>query len=122
MARPPGSSGWAAGTLHVTLRSVPDAIPLQVEGLTRRYGRLVGLDGLDLELRAGECVALIGANGSGKSTAIRTMAGLLEPSEGTVRICGHDPHTEPDGEAARAALALVPDSPLLYDDLTVRQH
>ena len=101
---------------------MPDALPLKVEGLTRRYGRLVGLDGLDLELRAGECVALIGANGSGKSTAIRTMAGLLEPSDGTVRICGHDPHSEPDGEEARAALALVPDTPLLYDDLTVRQH
>lgn len=101
---------------------MPEVLPLQVEGLTRRYGRLVGLDGLDLRLRAGECVALIGANGSGKSTAIRTMAGLLEPSEGSVRICGHDPHTEPDGEVARAALAVVPDAPLLYDDLTVRQH
>jgi ABC-2 type transport system ATP-binding protein len=101
---------------------VPDDLPLRVKGLTRRYGRLVGLDGLDLTLKAGECVALIGANGSGKSTAIRTMAGMLEPSEGTVRICGHDPHTEPDAEGARAALALVPDAPLLYDDLTVRQH
>ena len=90
--------------------------------LTRRYGRLVGLDSLDLEIRPGECVALIGANGSGKSTAVRTISGLLEPSEGTVRICGHDPHSEPDAEAARAALALVPDTPLLYDDLTVRQH
>ena len=50
------------------------------------------------------------------------MAGLLEPSGGSVRICGHDPHTEPDAEEARAALALVPDTPLLYDDLTVRQH
>ena len=87
---------------------MPDDLPLSVKGLTRRYGRLVGLDGLDLTLKAGECVALIGANGSGKSTAIRTMAGMLEPSEGTVRICGHDPHTEPDAEGARAALALVP--------------
>jgi ABC-type multidrug transport system ATPase subunit len=101
---------------------VPDTPPLWVDGLTRSYGRLIGLDKLDLTLKAGECVALIGANGSGKSTAIRTMAGLLEPSDGTVRICGHDPHSEPDGEAARAALALVPDTPLLYDDLTVRQH
>jgi ABC-type multidrug transport system ATPase subunit len=101
---------------------VPDDLPLSVKGLTRRYGRLVGLDGLDLTVKAGECVALIGANGSGKSTAIRTMAGMLEPSEGSVRICGHDPHTEPDAEGARAALALVPDAPLLYDDLTVRQH
>jgi ABC-2 type transport system ATP-binding protein len=39
-----------------------------------------------------------------------------------VRVCGHDPHSEPDAEAARAALALVPDTPMLYDDLTVRQH
>ena len=101
---------------------VPDTPPLWVDGLTRSYGRLVGLDKLDLTLKAGECVALIGANGSGKSTAIRTMAGLLEPSGGSVRICGHDPHTEPDAEEARAALALVPDTPLLYDDLTVRQH
>ena len=101
---------------------MPDTPPLWVDGLTRSYGRLVGLDKLDLTLKAGECVALIGANGSGKSTAIRTMAGLLEPSGGSVRICGHDPHSEPDAEEARAALALVPDTPLLYDDLTVRQH
>jgi ABC-2 type transport system ATP-binding protein len=101
---------------------VRDALPLEVHGLTRRYGRLVGLRALDLELRGGECVALIGANGSGKSTAVRTIAGLLEPSDGSVRICGHDPHAEPGGESARAALALVPDAPLLYEDLTVRQH
>jgi ABC-2 type transport system ATP-binding protein len=101
---------------------VSDTLPLQVEGLTRSYGRLVGLGGLSLRLKAGECVALIGANGSGKSTAIRTMAGLLEPTDGTVRICGHDPHAEPDAEQARAALALGPDAPLLNDALTVRQH
>jgi ABC-2 type transport system ATP-binding protein len=95
---------------------------LTVEGLSRSYGRLVGLHPFDLTLQPGECVALIGANGSGKSTAVRTIAGLLEPSAGTVRICGHDPHAEPDAEQARALLALVPDTPLLYDDLTVRQH
>ena len=99
-----------------------DAIPLQVTGLARHYGRLVGLAHFDLELGPGQCVALIGANGSGKSTAVRTISGQLEPTEGTVRVCGHDPHREPDAEAARAALALVPDAPMLYDDLTVRQH
>jgi ABC-2 type transport system ATP-binding protein len=96
--------------------------PLELSGLQRSYGRLVALDGLSLTVAAGECVALIGANGSGKSTAVRTIAGLLEPSGGSVRVCGHDPHREPAAEAARAALALVPDSPVLYDDLTVRQH
>src|SRR3954470_19389925 len=96
--------------------------PLEASGLRRAYGRLVALAGLDLAVEAGECVALVGANGSGKSTAVRAIAGLLEPSGGEVRICGHDPHEEPDTEAARAALGLVPDTPLLYDDLTVRQH
>jgi ABC-2 type transport system ATP-binding protein len=95
---------------------------LETTALSRSYGRLVALERLDLTVRAGECVALIGANGSGKSTAVRTIAGLLEPSGGAVRVCGSDPHREPEAEAARAALALVPDAPLLYDDLTVRQH
>jgi ABC-2 type transport system ATP-binding protein len=96
--------------------------PLETTGLRREYGRLVALAGLDVTVAAGECVALIGANGSGKSTAVRAIAGLLEPTAGAVRVCGHDPHTEPDAERARAALALVPDTPLLYDDLTVREH
>src|SRR4051794_41086394 len=95
---------------------------IEVAGLRREYGRLVALAGLNLVVGAGECVALVGANGSGKSTAVRAVAGLLEPSGGTVRVCGHDPHREPDAEDARAALALVPDTPLLYDDLPVRQH
>jgi ABC-type multidrug transport system ATPase subunit len=101
---------------------VPNELALDVRGLSRSYGRLVALARLDLKLRAGECVALIGANGSGKSTAVRTIAGQLEPSDGSVLICGIDPHVEPGAQEARAALALVPDTPLLYDDLTVRQH
>src|SRR3954451_1763541 len=99
-----------------------DVAPLEVVGVRREYGRLVALAGLDLTVAGGECVALVGVNGSGKSTAVRAIAGLLEPSAGSVRICGHDPHREPDAEHARAALALVPYTPLLYDDLTVRQH
>jgi ABC-2 type transport system ATP-binding protein len=96
--------------------------PLETRGLARSYGRLEALAGLNLSVEAGECVALIGANGSGKSTAVRTIAGLLEPSGGTVRVCGCDPHREPEAQRARAELALVPDAPVLYDDLNVRQH
>jgi ABC-2 type transport system ATP-binding protein len=96
--------------------------PLRTSALRREYGRLVALAGLSLTVGPGECVALIGANGSGKSTAVRAIAGLLEPTRGTVRVCGRDPHAEPEAEDARAALALVPDTPLLYEDLTVRQH
>ena len=74
---------------------------LETDGLNRVYGRLVALAGLDLTVSADECDALVGANGSGKSTAVRAIAGLLEPTAGTVRICGHDPHAEPEAEQAR---------------------
>jgi hypothetical protein len=100
--------------------AAPSTWPLETAALGRSFGRLVALAGLDLSVEAGECVAVIGANGSGKTTAVRTIAGLLEPSEGSVRVCGFDPHREPEAEQARAALALVPDSPLLYDDLGAR--
>ncbi|UTI65495.1 ABC transporter ATP-binding protein [Paraconexibacter antarcticus] len=95
---------------------------LRARGIAHSYGRLEALAGLTLDVRPGECVALIGANGSGKSTAVRIIAGMLAPTSGTVEIAGADPHVEPDGEQARAALALVPDNPLLYDDLTIAEH
>jgi ABC-2 type transport system ATP-binding protein len=101
---------------------VPVAPPLETNGLGRTFGELEALSDFTLTLAPGECVALLGPNGSGKSTALRTIAGLLEPSHGTVSICGHDPHREPDAENVRALLAVVPDNPLLYPDLTVREH
>ncbi|MEA2252594.1 MAG: type transport system ATP-binding protein [Solirubrobacteraceae bacterium] len=99
-----------------------DPPPLKAVGLSRSYGKLQALRDFSLTVVPGQCVALIGANGSGKSTAVRLMAGLLEPSAGEVRVEGFDPHTEPEAEEARARLALVPDNPLLYGDLTVREH
>lgn len=95
---------------------------LAVSGLGRRYGELEALRGFDLEVFAGECVAVIGHNGSGKTTAVRLIAGLLDPSAGVVRVVGAPVHGAPDAIEARAALALVPDTPSLYDDLTVREH
>jgi ABC-2 type transport system ATP-binding protein len=99
-----------------------DPPPLDARQVSRSYGRLVALHDFSLTVAPGRCVALIGANGSGKSTAVRTVAGLLEPTEGTVRIEGFDPHREPEAEQARWRTALVPDNPLLYGDLTVREH
>jgi ABC-2 type transport system ATP-binding protein len=95
---------------------------LAVEGLRRSYGDFEALHGLDLTVEAGECVALIGHNGSGKTTAVRMIGGLIEPSAGSVRVAGWSMHDERSSVAARARLALVPDSPMLYGDLTVREH
>ncbi len=99
-----------------------DPPPLEARELGRSYGQLQALHDFSLTVVPGQCVALIGANGSGKSTAVRTLAGLLEPTAGEVCVEGFDPHREPQAEQARARLALVPDNPLLYGDLTVREH
>jgi ABC-2 type transport system ATP-binding protein len=95
---------------------------LAVHGLSRRFGELAALEGLELELAGGECVAVLGRNGSGKTTAVRLIAGLLEASEGTVEVCGARIDREPSAIEARAALAVVPDSPALYPDLTAGEH
>jgi len=95
---------------------------LAVRGLRKTYGEVVALEGIDLEVAPGECVALIGHNGSGKTTTMRLIAGQLEPTAGTVTVAGVGVHRASDTHRARAALAFVPDSPLLYDDLTVAEH
>lgn len=91
-------------------------------GLARRYGEVTALEHLDVDLRAGEVLAVLGANGSGKTTALRCIAGDLVPTEGSIRVAGADPHVEPEGERARRALAFVPDTPVFYRDLTVEEH
>jgi ABC-2 type transport system ATP-binding protein len=99
---------------------VPNALCLR--GLRKVYGDVVALDGLDLDVAAGECVALIGHNGSGKTTAVRLAAGQLQPTAGTVTVTGIDVTGKADVPQARARLAFVPDTPVLYGDLTVGEH
>ena len=67
------------------------ATAVRFEGVTRRFGEVVALDGLDLTIDVGETVALLGPNGAGKSTAIGLMLGLLKPTSGTVMTLGMTP-------------------------------
>lgn len=83
---------------------------------------MVAVDSLALKVREGECVALMGPNGSGKTTFAELVSGLLEPSGGRVKVCGRSIHLEPEAAAARRDLAYVPDTARLYDDLTVSDH
>jgi ABC-2 type transport system ATP-binding protein len=83
---------------------------------------VAALESLTLRIRAGECVSLMGPNGSGKTTAAELICGLQEPTAGWVRIDGYSMHQEPDSIAARKHLSYVPDNPYLYQDLTVRDH
>jgi len=97
-----------------------DAPPpaLRVKGLTKAYEDLIALEPLTLEVPVGQSVALIGHNGSGKSTFLRMVAGLLDPSAGEVEIAGF----ELGDVEARATTSYLPDDPVLYDDLSLREH
>lgn len=97
-------------------------IVLETQGLSRWYGPVAALDRLDLVMRAGECVAMMGPNGSGKTTAAELICGLREPTAGWARVCGHSVHQEPEAVDARRELAFVPDTPLLYGDLSILDH
>lgn len=91
---------------------------LAADRLTKDYGDLVALEPLDLEVPQGQRVALVGHNGSGKTTFLRMAAGLLDPTAGQVRVLGNPAGTL----EARAALSYLPDSPVLYDDLSLLEH
>lgn len=64
---------------------------LEAKGLVHRYGNTVALDGVDLTVASGECVALLGPHGAGKTTLVRNIIGLIRADEGTVRVAGGDP-------------------------------
>ena len=94
-----------------------DAI-LVAERASKAYGELTALLPLDLAVPAGQLVALIGHNGSGKSTFLRMAAGLLDLSGGTIEVGGSPAGTS----EARSLVSFLPDEPVLYDDLSVREH
>lgn len=90
------------------------------EGVSKTYGELVALDGLELDIQRGEVLGLLGPNGAGKTTALRILCGLLPASAGTVTIDGLDVQREP--LAARRKFGYVPEGAPLYANLSPRQH
>jgi len=91
---------------------------LQVEHLTKKYGRVVAVDDISFALHQGDIVGLLGPNGAGKSTTIKTIAGLLRATAGSITIGGHPNNSR----EAKKQYAYVPEVPELYDMLTVREH
>ena len=67
---------------------LPSLLPLQIEGVVKRFGALTAVNGVTLELKAGECLGLLGPNGAGKSTVIRSIVGRVIPDAGTVSVFG----------------------------------
>jgi ABC-2 type transport system ATP-binding protein len=89
-------------------------------GLTRRFGRLVAVDGVDLTIPRARIFGFLGPNGSGKSTTIRMLCGLLEPSAGTVDVLGF--RMPQDAERLRSKLGYMTQRFSLWDDLTVHEN
>lgn len=91
------------------------ASPLvEVAGLTKRFGPVAALDGLDMALRPGQVVGLLGENGCGKTTLLKILAGVLSGYEGDVRIGGHNP-----GPESKALVSFLPDTSFLPDGARV---
>jgi branched-chain amino acid transport system ATP-binding protein len=95
---------------------------LQLEALTAGYDGAAVIRGLELHVAPGEIVAVLGANGAGKTTALRAVSGLVHPLEGVVRFGGRDLRRVSPSARARLGIAHVPDSRGLFFGLTVGEH
>jgi ABC-2 type transport system ATP-binding protein len=92
---------------------------IQLKHLTKRYGQFTAVDGLDLVIPKGELFGFLGPNGAGKTTTFRMIAGILQPTSGTVEIGGIDILQRP--LEAKQRLGFIPDRPFVYDKLTGRE-
>jgi ABC-2 type transport system ATP-binding protein len=92
---------------------------IEIQNLSRRYGKLDAVNGLSLNVRAGKCYGFFGRNGAGKTTTIKCLLNLLRPDSGTARVFGLDPRK--DEVAMKARLAYVPDQVAFYPWMTVSE-
>jgi ABC-2 type transport system ATP-binding protein len=99
---------------------VATEIAVQTRGLRKTFGPVVAVEGLDLEIRRGEVFGVLGPNGSGKTTTIRMLCGLLTPSAGDATVVGYDLRTQQS--EIRRSIGYMSQRFGLYDDLTVREN
>jgi ABC-2 type transport system ATP-binding protein len=92
---------------------------IELKKITKKYGDFQAVDNLNLTVAQGEIFGFLGPNGAGKTTTIKMIAGILEPSSGTVTIGGIDMLKQP--EAAKRKIGFIPDRPYLYEKLTGRE-
>ncbi len=89
---------------------------IRLTELTKRYGKFTAVDGISLHVHRGELFGLLGPNGAGKTTTMRMIAGILQPTGGSVVVGGVDMLVNP--LAAKARIGFIPDRPFVYDKLT----
>lgn len=93
---------------------------IEISGLTKHYGRVKALQGVDLTVPEGAIFGLLGPNGAGKSTLIKALVGALQPTNGSVRVLGCDPLR--DKVALRPQIGYMPQGSALYEDLSPREN
>jgi drug efflux transport system ATP-binding protein len=93
---------------------------IEVDGLTRRFGTFTAVDAISFDVGQGEVFGFLGANGAGKTTAIRMLIGLLAPSAGSARVAGYDVATQ--AEMVKKNIGYMSQRFSLYEDLTVREN
>lgn len=98
----------------------PEVPALEIRALRKAFAGVTAVDGLDLDVAAGEIYALLGPNGAGKTTTLRMVTGLARPDAGAIQVFGVDALADPI--AAKQMLAWLPDEPLLYDKLTAAEY
>jgi ABC-2 type transport system ATP-binding protein len=104
----------------VTSAGATQDLAIDASGLTRRFGDFVAVNDLTLRVQRGEVYGLLGPNGSGKTTTMRMLCGVLPPSGGAARVLGVDVTREPD--AVKRRIGYMAQRAGLYEDLTVREH
>jgi len=93
---------------------------IEVESVTKRYGEIIAVNDVSLQIERGEVFSLVGRNGAGKSTLIRMMVGITEPDAGRVKVCGEDlAHRMPK---TKRHLGYLPEELILYDRLTGEEY
>ncbi len=93
---------------------------IEVDGLRKSYGDLLAVDGISFTAQPGVIFGLLGPNGAGKSTSIGCISGLLKPTDGRIRVNGHD--VVKDGKAAKQSLGVVPQELSLYEDVSATEN
>ena len=114
----------AAGPSSSTPRPrtpIPVSLPMiSAQGITKRYGSLLAVDGVGFEVGTGDVIGFIGPNGAGKSTTMRILTGYLPATEGRALIAGHDVFDDP--MSVRRVVGYLPETPPLYKELTIGDY
>ncbi|MFF5578698.1 ABC transporter ATP-binding protein [Streptomyces sp. NPDC012827] len=118
--RPPHFAGGAGGGAPPRGAGAPPAV--RVEGLWKRFGEQIAVNGIDLVLPAGKFIGLVGPNGAGKTTTLSMITGLLRPDAGRVLVAGHDVWRDPESVArVKASIGILPEGLRLFERLSGRE-